>query len=208
MFGEIALKVLVAIPALDTCATDFAMSLAALMSRKAYEKRLGKTRDVDLALACCKGSLIMHSRNKLMQQALDCGASHILFLDSDMTFPPDVLDRLIAHRVGIVGADYVNRVAPHALNGTQDMATRVAPLTSRGLLPMLTLPFGCILIDLKTLVGMSRPWFKYLEGEGDHDTQSEDTFYCNSARRLGHTIWCDAALTREVGHIGQEVFRA
>lgn len=206
------MKVLIAIPALDTCATDFALSLTALMSRKAYEKRLGKTRDVDLALACCKGSLIMHSRNKLMQQALDIGCSHVLFLDSDMTFPPDTLDRLIAHRVGIVGADYVNRVAPHALNGTPDLTpgalTLTDKLTNPPLKPMLTLPFGCILIDLRVLNGMSRPWFKYLEGEGDHDTQSEDTYFCNSARRLGHTIWADAALTREVGHIGQEVFRA
>jgi len=198
------MKVLVGIPALDMVSTDFAMSLAALMSRKAYEKRLGKAQVVDLALACCRGSLIMHSRNKLTQQALDCGASHILFLDSDMTFPPDTLDRLIAHRVPIVGADYVNRVAPHALNGTPD-----ATLPAKGALaPMLTLPFGCILIDLKTLRGMSRPWFKYLEGAGDHDTQSEDTFFSNSARRLGHTIWCDTNLTRELGHVGQQIFRA
>lgn len=202
------MKVLIAVPALDFCATDFAMSLASLMATK-QKDALG--RDIKLALSCCKGSLIMHARNKLLQEAVDAAASHILFLDSDMVFPPDTLSRLARHGVPIVGADYVNRVAPHPLNGTPNLSPGKMTMTDkRGvptLVPMLTLPFGCILISLKVLDGMPRPWFKYLEGEDDRRTQSEDTYFCNAARRLGHTIWCDPSLTREVGHIGTHIFR-
>lgn len=33
------------------------------------------------------------------------------------------------------------------------------------------------------------------------------TYFCNAARRLGHTIFCDPLLTREIGHVGTKVFR-
>ncbi len=196
------MKVLVAIPALDTCATDFAMSLASMLTHITHDKRL--RREVPLALACAKGSIIPHSRNLLMQQAIDAGASHILFLDSDMTFPPDTLARLIGHGKPMVGADYVNRVPPHALNG------RPSPTAVPGspLIPMLTMPFGVMLISLKVLADMPRPFFRYIEGIDDSKTLSEDTYFCNAARHAGHTIWCDAALSREVGHVGISVFRA
>jgi len=186
------------------------MSLAALLSKRAYDKKL--SREVKLALSCCKGSLIMHARNKLMDEAIACGATHIFFLDSDMVVPPDALDRLIAHHVPIVGADYVNRVEPHPLNGMPDSVQGTydgleVSKNPKGLHRMLTLPFGCILISLKVLASMPRPFFKYIEGEDDAHTLSEDTHFCNIARRVGHTIWCDVGLTREVGHVGIKVFR-
>jgi hypothetical protein len=198
------MMVLIAVPSLDHCPTDFAMSLAALMQHRPHSVRLGKRTPVEVALMNCKGSLIMHSRNILMKAALDAAATHIFFLDSDMVVPPNTLDRLIHHHVPIVGADYVRRVPPHTLIANPD-----ASHTHRtsALWPMLTLPFGCVLIDLKVVVDMPRPWFKYLEGESEATTQSEDTYFCNAARRLGHTIWCDVQLTREVGHIGIKVFR-
>lgn len=195
------MKILIAIPSFDFVCADFAMSLAALLSRRAYDRKL--RREVDLALANCKGSLIHHARNVLMQEALDVSATHIFFLDSDMVVPPDTLDRLIGHHVPIVGADYVRRVAPHNLNGTPAPGAMV----KAGLAPMLTLPFGCILISLKVLDSLPRPWFRYDEGPDDASTQSEDTYFCNQARRAGHTIWNDVSLTKEVGHCGMKVFR-
>lgn len=200
------MKILIAIPSLDHVSADFAMSLAALLTKRAYDRKL--RRDVDVALANCKGSLVMHARNELVKNAQSCGASHIFFLDSDMVVPPDTLERLIAHHVHIVGADYVRRVEPHNLNGTPDFEKGPKGPHQNVLFPMLTLPFGCILISRKVFTDMPRPYFKYLEGEDDAHTQSEDTFFCNQARRAGQTIWCDTSLTREVGHVGTKVFRA
>lgn len=196
------MKVLIAIPSLDLVSADFAMSLAALLSRRAYDKKL--QREVGVALSNCKGSIIPHSRNLLMKDAIENGATHIFYLDSDMVVPPDTLDRLISHRVPIVGADYVRRVDPHPLNGTPVPG---AGLSIKGLQPMLTLPFGCILISLKVLENMEQPWFRYIEGEDHSKSISEDTYFCNAARRLGHTIWLDPKLTKEVGHVGTKVFR-
>ncbi len=195
------MKVLIAIPALDQCGTDFTLSLAAMLTKRAYDKKF--SREVDIGLACAKGTIIPHSRNLLTQQAQDAKATHILFLDSDMCFPPDTLNRLINHHVAIVGADYVRRVPPHQLNG------RALELGQRpnGLKVMASMPFGLMLINMKVFDAMEKPYFSYREGVTDQDTLSEDTYWCNEARRLGHTIWMDPQLTREVGHIGTSIFR-
>ncbi len=196
------MKVLIAVPALDHVATDFCMSLTALVMKAAYDKKL--SREVKLALHCCKSTIIPHARNLLVDAALECGATHIFFLDSDMCIPPDTLDRLIAHHVPIVGADYVKRVPPHPLCGNP---MDLSPPKPSGLKEMRSMPFGCILINMKVFATMERPYFSYHEGATEADTLSEDTGWCNEARRLGHTILCDIPLSKEVGHIGTSVFR-
>lgn len=194
------MKVLIAIPALDFCATDFTMSLAAMLAHRAHDKKLRK--DIDIALFCSKGSLIAHSRNLCVAEAQRIGASHILFLDSDMTFPPDTLSRLAGHHKPIVGADYVRRVPPYERLGQPSWA---------GLIPQLklmtSLPFGCILIKLTVFDEMDLPYFKYVEGATSQETLSEDTYWCNMAFANGHAIWCDAHVSANVGHVGTFVFR-
>lgn len=190
------MKVLISVPSFDHVHADFAFSLAAMLGKLQHDSL---RRPLPISLHNPRSTLIFHARNLGAQAALDSGATHLLFLDSDMTFPPDTLTRLASHAVPIVGADYVRRVPPHTLCGTASGEPMKA-----GLRPMISLPFGCILIKTEVLREMERPWFQYREGITDADTLSEDTGWCNQARRLGHTIHCDPRL--EVGHVGSKVF--
>lgn len=190
------MKVLISVPSFDHVHADFAFSLAAMLGKLQHDSL---RRPLPISLHNPRSTLIFHARNLGAQAALDAGATHLLFLDSDMTFPPDTLTRLASHAVPIVGADYVRRVPPHTLCGT------ASGEPMRGALrPMLSLPFGCILIKREVLEGMFPPWFQYREGLTDADTLSEDTGFCVLARRAGHTIHCDPRL--EVGHVGSKVF--
>ncbi len=196
------MKVLIGIPALDHCATDVAMSLAALLMKHAYDKRL--KREVKLALMCAKSTIIPHARNLLVDAAIEASATHVFMLDSDMCVPPHTLDQLLNHHVPIVGADYVKRVPPHPLCGNP---MDLSPPKPSGLKEMRSMPFGCILINMKVFATMERPYFSYREGATEADTLSEDTYWSNMARQAGHTIWCDIPLSKEVGHVGTKVFR-
>ncbi len=127
------MKVLVAIPALDMVATDFAMSLATLMSTRAYDKKL--QREAQVSLFCQRGSIIMEARNACVAAAEQIGASHILFIDSDMSFPPDTLDRLLAHHVDIVGGNYVRRTEERQMLGQEILRQKqLLPRQQKGLL--------------------------------------------------------------------------
>lgn len=195
------MKVAICIPTLDMCPIDFALSLASMLTTRAYDKKF--QRDVDLALLHQTGSIIMDARNNLVKRAQEINATHVLFLDSDMAFPPDTLRRLIDHHVPIVCGSYVKRVPPHQVLGEPD---RAAPRHPSGLIPMQTIPLGCALISLKVFDAMEEPYFRYLTTSTG--TISEDTFWSVRAREKGFTIYMDPKLTAELGHVGVKAFRA
>jgi hypothetical protein len=128
-------------------------------------------------------------------------ATHVLFLDSDMTFPLDVLKRLLAHGKDIVGAVYSRRRAPFGPTGQPMEGAK----ESGGLLRMKNLPTGCVLITMRVFEKLPKPWFSD-RVEGEH-ILGEDFHFCEKATTAGFEIWQDTALSREVGHIGEKVFK-
>ena len=197
------MTVLVAVPCLDMVPADFAFSLCALLHHH------GQRPKPKVQLAHRKGSLIMVARNDLVAAALALPATHILFLDSDMVFPPDTLDQLLAHHVPIVGATYPKRYPPHKLMGTYPASKGLPALTRGPLVAMDYLPMGCMLIKCSVFERWGKPYFNYLQGDDTaaNPTRSEDVLFCNIARSAGNTIWLDTNLTNQIGHIGMQIFR-
>jgi len=204
-------KVCIAIPCLDYMASDFALSLAALCMKRAYDPKLRK--GVDLALIHQTGSIIMEARNSLVHRAQEMDCTHIFFLDSDVVVPPNALERLISWHKPIVAASYVKRVEPHQLLGEQLVSLdgemeETIPLNNMTAFPlkaMATIPLGCALISMKVFDSLTKPYFAYLTTpEG---SMSEDSFFSHKARNAGFAIHLDTALTKEVGHVGSKVFR-
>ena len=79
--------VTIAVPCMDMVKTDFMASLMGL-------KNNGNT-----SIAIEAGSLVYHSREKLLVSAMDHNADFIFFIDSDMKFSPDTLLRLMEDAV-------------------------------------------------------------------------------------------------------------
>ena len=198
------MKALIAVPSLDYCAADFAMALAALTATKQpYRKFNGSDPSpIKVGLINVQNSNYPDARNTLAQAALDQAVDWLLFLDSDMTFPPDTLSRLAAHRVDIVGASYLtrhkhgnNRLLGHDIQGKPlDLALKGS------LAPMLDLPLGCCLIKTSVFKALPTPWFRFPMTETH--TLSEDLYFCRAATAAGLRVWCDTTLTREVAHVG------
>jgi hypothetical protein len=191
------MKVLIAVPSLDYCPADFAMSLASLTHYRA--KKLGQ--EIKIALMNQKGSIIMDARNALVEAALERECTHILFLDSDMVFPANTLERLAEVGEFIVGASYVRRVSPHTMLGKPD---RAAKNLKPGLTEMETMPFGCILIKMSVFAALERPFFRYVTGATG--SISEDTYFCLRAREANFRIFMHNQLTKELGHVGIKAF--
>lgn len=178
------------------------MSLASLLSHRAYDRKL--QREAQVSLWCQRGSIIMEARNACVGKADEVGATHIWFLDSDLSFPITTLDRLLAHHVDIVGGNYVRRgTEPGELLG--QVNADMMGTSKTGLQPMLHMPIGCCLISMKVFHQMRKPYFRYLTSE--HETVSEDTYFTMNARAANFPVWQDTSLTREIGHIGTKVYR-
>jgi hypothetical protein len=128
--------------------------------------------------------------------------AHLLFLDSDMTFPPDTLKRLLAHNKDIIGALYSRRSEPFLPTGTTLDGRHVS--SADGMTRMKIMPTGCLLIAMKIFDRLTKPWFNTrVHGE---TLLGEDYYFCERAAEAGFEIWCDGALSREIGHIGQKIY--
>jgi hypothetical protein len=180
------------IPSGDMVHADFAMRLATLCLNPGARA----------FVINAKSSLVMIGRNQIVEAARLAKATHLLFLDSDLTFPADTLARLLSHGKDIVGGLYVQRVPPHhplgvTLDGKHEAVTE-------GLKQMQTMPTGCLLLKLEIFDKLPKPWFNTKQvGE---KIMGEDYYFCERAREAGFHIWCDGDLSREIAHIGQKSF--
>lgn len=191
-------RVLIAIPCLDYVPVQFAMSLSAMVARQQLD---ALRRKAEFVVVTQQGSIVMDARNALTDKAQGmAGVTHLLFLDSDMSFPPNTLERLLRHQKPIVGATYVKRVEPYNLLGQPLEEKSLAPLRK-----MHSMPFGCMLIKMTVFDKLPRPYFRYVTEE--RGSISEDTWFCLQAREAGFDVWCDNDLTAEVGHVGTHTFR-
>lgn len=188
-------RVAIAVPSGDMVHADFAMAYAQLCMASA---------GLPLQLITVKSSIVAQARNNGVELARGFGADYIFFLDSDMLFPSTALFRLLLHRKDIVGATYTKRVAPFGILGTQ-LAEQPAVL-SGDLLEMQRIPTGCLLIKMAVFEKLTKPYFRF-EVDADGAIVGEDYVFCDRAREAGFRIWCDAVMSREIGHIGQTVHR-
>ena len=149
------------------------------------------------------GLYIQKNRDQLAAHAIELGAEWIWYVDDDHVFPPDTLQKLLAHNVDIVSGVYVKRVAPflpvvYDHEDTNGEMTR-HPFTSQdiGLKPVLALGGGCLLVKTHVHVALGAPYWRFgttLTGEMD----GEDIDFCKRARANGFTVWCD--FNAPVGH--------
>lgn len=148
---------------------------------------------------------VQSARNMAVDCAQQLEADYLLFIDSDMEFPADTLKRLLSHKKDIVGATYVKRTVPHHVLGRR----LHSPWTigTVGLVEMETTPAGCLLIRLEVFKRLKKPYFRLPFNEETGEEGSDDYDFCLRARDANWRIWCDADLSRELGHVGDESFK-
>lgn len=185
------MSVTIAIPSRDFVHTNFVFSLISLVmcSGPVY-------------IANIRSSILPVSRSILVERAQANKSDYILFLDSDMVFPPDALKRLLAHDKDIVCATYCRREG-----ATEPMGCTVEwdgiNSNATGLIEGGRLPTGCMLIRMLVFDKMDKPYFRWGINEGKSEIVGEDVEFCDRARALGYKVWVDMDLSKQVGHIGE-----
>ena len=195
MSDETLPRISIAVPSGDMVHAAFAMAFAQLCHA---------SHALALQIVSVKSSIVAIARNNAVAEARHFGAQYLLFLDSDMIFPPTALLRLLIRRVDIVGATYVKRVPPYDVLGT---ALAEQPAEASGLIEMSRIPTGCLLIRMSVFEALTPPFFRFDTDSASGAILGEDYVFCDAARRAGFRIWCDSTLTQEMGHIGQQIFR-
>ena len=202
--GPVRLDILV--PSGDTWDANFALSILALQRYLTYRP---VSTDFDHMLINERGSLITLQRESMVKQALtNEDVTHLLWLDSDMEFPPNLFHRLYSHDLPLVAANYVKRAIPampnsRALNGKLISTGR----NSRGLEEADSAGFGAFLAKREVFENVERPWFDtvwyYPEGKDQPEMMGEDIFFFRKARKMGgYPLFIDHSISQKIGHVG------
>lgn len=191
--------IIISYPCNDMVHADFTQCLTMLVLKSSVVDKLW------IGVSQTRGSIICASRNFMIRQAMQTDCSHVLCLDSDMTFPADALSRLLAHNVPIVGASYCMRREPRAMTHRDGNFASHLPYTD-GIYPVLSLGMGCVLIQMAVFHKLREldpvgPFFQ-VEYHGEEHHSGEDVHFFKQVNKAGIEVMCDVRLSREIRHIG------
>ena len=195
------MKTLIAIPCMDYVPTQFMQAFVGL-------RRVGET-----VTSFTVSTLVHNARNHLAKQAVDEGFDRILWLDSDMAFDADLMERLSADldegREFVAGV-YRKRKPPFTPTIFKDVglymengqvmpkATCYEDYPRDDVFEINACGFGAVMhtVDLLKKIGAQfGPPFSMLPGFG------EDISFCMRAEELGVKMYADSRI--KLGHIGQ-----
>ena len=132
-------------------------------------------------------------------------------VDSDISFPPDTLRRLLEHDRDIVSAVYRQRLPGQYVVELYDKNSQGGVsnipwehLRDRGLVEVAACGFGCVLIKSDVLRTVGYPQFEYHSAISHEHTISEDVDFCRKARDRGYKIYADTSILCD--HFGQIIF--
>ncbi len=196
-------QVCIGIPSNDDVKANFAMAYAAMT----YYCGLA---GIPLALVNQKGSILPKNRNSIVKNARDLNCTHLLQLDSDLTFPPQTLARLLSHKKEVVGCTYPRRSLPH--DNLAIPLNQQPVQNAKGLTAVDRLPTGVLLIDMTVFDKIKKPYFRFPTTEEcerwpDGNVDGEDYYLCDAVRAAGYDVWLDVELSFEVTHWGEAGWR-
>jgi len=195
-------KLCVSIPNLGYIRTETVYSMTLALFYTTQKAQCG------LHLFFPNSCVLADSRNKSAQEAMDIGCSHLMFIDSDVSFPQEGILTLASRDKPVIGANYNMRTREGSTVKIADGKGGFLQVTGEQIpqVPFLAgaIATGFMLIQTDVFRKIPKPWFVFeYEPEGDF-TRGEDVYFCKKARENDIEVWCDP--TVKVGHIGDYVY--
>lgn len=190
-------KILIGMPTLTEMKTECATSLISATARLNYRA----------TLHIHKSCYVHEARNKIVETAKERGATHLMFIDSDMSFPSDGINRLMEHNLDVVGGLYYRRQPPHYPTISQ-IKDGLPIIPKEGDYPLDKLfkvwgiATGFLLIKMSVFEKIKPPYF-FFEKMGEREL-GEDYYFCKKVIDAGMEIFCDPTI--ELGHVGEYVY--
>lgn len=185
------MKILVAIPYTSHVPATAAYTLMPMMS---FTEKMG----VSISQFTAGMSLVYIAREEAVKLAIKDNYDYLMFIDSDMVVPVNLITRLLSHKKPIVSGLAFKRVPDHepCIFKSLDPPDYYYDYP-QGLVEVAAVGMACTLIDCNVLKALPPPWF-LPEGK-----LGEDMIFCKRASDKGFKSYCDTTMV--VGHVGEKV---
>ena len=188
-----SMKLMIAVPTTDYVNADFIKSLFEL-TEELNRKRIYYKVEIQA------GTLVYFARNKLACKAVNEKFTHVLWLDSDMTFKSQILDDLMDCGKEMVCGAFVSRRPPYApcvyssiekgkVKKVDNFGTRPFRVDGCG--------FACVLTETQLISDVQQKFGADVFTPTDY--YGEDLAFCWRVKQIGREIWCEP--TVRPGHI-------
>lgn len=186
--------IMLAIPCLNTVNIRFVASLISMI--------MFPHDGMELRLQFVTDSMTYTARNTLAEMAIKQECDYVLWIDSDMTFAPDVLDRLMQSMDDdkeMVTGLYYKRRGDHGPVIYKNTSETYYDHPKDTIFHVDGCGFGMVLIRTDIL----RRVINANDGLLFHPDPDlgEDLSFCRRFRQTGGVIWCDPSIV--CGHIGE-----
>lgn len=191
-------SVSILVPTRDTVYSHFSLSLGNLIKTTT---QMG----IDVHLFFDASTILINQRENLINQAIAMKSEWVLWLDSDMMFPPTTLLRLLSHKEDIVACNYMKRSFPSksvAFTDTTDWESWVPLEHSNNLEVVEAVGMGCVLMRTNVFKQLTKPYFEYTYQSETRDWIGEDFTLFKKLNDLGYKVKIDMNLSTQVYHIG------
>lgn len=155
------------------------------------------------------GTILSEARQKAAKELIEHGCDWIMFVDSDMGFPKDTIQRMLAHDVDVVAANCSKRRRPigptarRKSHWTGDESEAVFPDPEvRGLERVETVGTGMMMIKSEVFARIEWPWFSQPWVEEAQKWVGEDVFFCGRLHEADIPLFIDHDLSWQIDHVG------
>lgn len=206
------IKLAIVVPCTNELKSGFAYDLSVMMATLGATYVAQGIADVKLIFRM--GSLVQTQRNGLVKGALEWGATHLLWLDSDMRFPRDLVHRFLRNDEPIIAANCTTRVPPRihpvAFKTIDPVGTNHERLytlpENTGLEEVEAIGAAVMMARADVYANMEEPYYDVLYVKGRSGWEGEDVYFCRKARELGFRILIDHDISKDIKHVGEMEF--
>lgn len=203
------IRLVIGIPTAGRVPMAFAYSLATLLSYTAVHKvRTVPEANIDITLQIVESSNWIENREQLVEHALGTDRTHIMWLDDDMSFEPQILETLLGRRQQCVVSNYLIKTEdwrenPHFVAvGLDDQRVPVTEHAT-GIQPIAYSGFGCSVMEVDIFRKVQFPRFLPKANMESRKYTTEDNPFFEKVREVGVPVYLDHDASRMVTHIGQ-----
>jgi len=199
------IKLVIAIPTAGSCRMGFAYSLAGMISKVAAHGITTRPEaTIEVKIDVVESTNWITNREQLVRRAIDGGMTHLMFLDDDMVFEPQVLDVMLGRRQSIVCTNYLIKTEAKDSFVAVDLKGKRVPTleNSTGMRSIAYSGFGVSLFDIEVFKAVPQPWFapQFIPETNSYTT--EDNPLYEKARDAGYKVYLDQDASKLVTHLG------
>ena len=173
-----------------------------------------------IALSVSEGGQVHINRNVIIKSAYENKADYLMFIDTDMMWLPEYIEKLVRSNKDVIGGLCTTRRRPQKVCVYEnDGNGRCRPMQDVPNVPFRCWAIGTGFLLLSSAV-VRRVWnekarigypfdpiphnLPYAKANIDSAYLGEDISFCQRLRRLEIDIWCDPSV--KPGHVGELVY--